>query len=182
VWNHRWEYDKGPQYLLAFARALQASHLHCTLHVVGQQFRQQPKAFDELEKLLDAGERGSTLRKGVWGFIETRDRYRALLASCDIVLSTALHDFQGISVLEAVQAGCRPLLPDQLVYPEQFAAEYLYRWHTEPQSNASAMLASLLRWYNNGLPAQPSLAQFEWHELRESYQQAINALLGQGTR
>ena len=39
------------------------------------------------------------------GLIERKEDYRALLAEADVVLSTAIHDFQGLSVLEAVAAG-----------------------------------------------------------------------------
>ncbi|MFB1002484.1 MAG: DUF3524 domain-containing protein, partial [Pseudomonadales bacterium] len=45
LWNHRWEYDKGPDRLLALVNALEASGLICELNIVGQQFRQTPKAF-----------------------------------------------------------------------------------------------------------------------------------------
>ena len=39
----------------------------------------------------------------------------------DFVVSTSLHDFQGLSILEAVSRGCLPLLPKRVVYPEYFS-------------------------------------------------------------
>jgi hypothetical protein len=42
------------------------------------------------------------------------------------VVSTALHEFQGLSVLEASQAGCLPLVPDRLCYPEMYPADCRY--------------------------------------------------------
>ena len=42
------------------------------------------------------------------------------------MVSTALHEFYGIAVIEAVRAGCRPLLPNRLSYPELFDGEFLY--------------------------------------------------------
>ena len=53
------------------------------------------------------------------------------MTRCDVVLSTALHDFQGLAVLEACAAGCTPLLPDRLVYPEIFTDTFLYRNEAE---------------------------------------------------
>jgi glycosyltransferase involved in cell wall biosynthesis len=61
-----------------------------------------------------------------WGFQESRDAYVALLASCDVALSTARHEFQGLAVLESAACGAVPLVPDSLVYREIWPAEYRY--------------------------------------------------------
>jgi glycosyltransferase involved in cell wall biosynthesis len=121
LWNHRWEFDKGPERLLALAEALLGGKLGFTLHVVGQQFRNRPDAFDQLFSLL---QRNGVL--GHWGYIEERSAYEALLGRCDVVLSTAGHDFQGLSVMEACAMGCTPLVPDGLVYPEWVAPAHRY--------------------------------------------------------
>lgn len=44
----------------------------------------------------------------------------------DIVLSTARHDFQGLSVLEAMAKGCVPLAPAALAYPEYIEPACLF--------------------------------------------------------
>jgi hypothetical protein len=64
---------------------------------------------------------------GQWGFVEHRQDYLELVQRSDVVLSTALHDFQGLSMLEAAALGCSPLAPDRLAYPEWFARDCLYR-------------------------------------------------------
>jgi hypothetical protein len=38
-----------------------------------------------------------------------------------VAVSTATHEYYGIAALEALAAGCRPLLPDRLAYPELLA-------------------------------------------------------------
>jgi glycosyltransferase involved in cell wall biosynthesis len=119
LWNHRWEHDKGPELLLEIAR--RSVDAGIVFHVVGQQFRQRPPAFDSLRELLE-----SAGCLGEWGFVADRQAYWNLLGSCDVALSTAHHDFQGLAVLEACRLGCTPLVPDRLAYPEWFDADYRY--------------------------------------------------------
>jgi glycosyltransferase involved in cell wall biosynthesis len=121
VWNHRWEYDKGVAGLLEITESLVAQALPFTLHVVGRQFRDRPAEFERLQSCLR-----ETGALGYWGHIEDRAEYMSLLAACDVVISTALHDFQGLSLLEACAMDCTPLIPDRLVYPEWFEAVFRY--------------------------------------------------------
>ena len=120
LWNHRWEYDKSPERLLAVIQHLPA-HLPLTFHVVGQRFRQQPKEFELIHALL-------VKRKwlGCWGYVDSLSEYRKLLRRSHLVLSTAIHDFQGLSILEAVAAGAVPIVPDRLAYQELFPVAYRY--------------------------------------------------------
>jgi glycosyltransferase involved in cell wall biosynthesis len=41
-----------------------------------------------------------------------------MLSRCDLVVSTAIQENFGIAVVEAILAGCQPVLPDRLAYPE----------------------------------------------------------------
>ncbi|MGB5324806.1 MAG: DUF3524 domain-containing protein [Pseudomonadales bacterium] len=180
LWNHRWEYDKGPEHLLAFVEALAASDLPITMHIAGQQFREQPAAFAVIEKLLDDPLLRGPVTKGQWGFVASQRKYRELLAGCDVVLSTAQHDFQGLAVLQACQAGCAPLLPDRLAYPEYFAPRFLYHWHDNPVDNARSMLHRLqdvLADLAAG-KALPDLQGLGWNALAPAYQQKISFLGG----
>ena len=49
LWNHRWEYDKGPAELLTLVQQMLAAELPFRLHLVGQQFRRWPPEFDALK-------------------------------------------------------------------------------------------------------------------------------------
>lgn len=126
AWNHRWEYDKGPGLLLALVQRVAEEKLPIRFHLMGQQFRQQPAEFKRLsEELSRSGQPGEG-----WianhGYIPARTDYLEQLAGCDVVLSTALHDFQGLAILEGCAMGCTPLCPDQLVYPEYLDERFLY--------------------------------------------------------
>ena len=113
LWNHRWEWDKNPEEFFAALRTLREAGCAFRLAVVGESFRERPAVFDEaLEEFADV--------IGKWGYVESRQEYLGILRDCDIVVSTALHEFFGLAVLEAAGCGCVPLLPRRLAYPEVF--------------------------------------------------------------
>jgi len=170
VWNHRWEFDKGPELLLAAVTELQARAVPFRLHVVGQQFRSTPEVFGQLRRRLEQGG-----RLGRWGHIEAVDDYRRLLQRADLVLSTALHDFQGIAVLEAVAAGCRPVVPDRLAYPELFPADCRYAEEDESRSLAR-MVERLAQRKAEGLRIDaPDICHLSWSALKPAWAEVIGA-------
>ncbi len=142
LWNHRWEYDKGPALLLAIVQACKQQNLELRFHIVGQQFRDQPTEFTELRRLLHDQESTGRTELGYFGYLAEAD-YRKLLGQCDVVLSTALHDFQGLAIQEACQAGCRPLAPKALAYPEYLPAEFLYQILQDDVATASEVAMTL---------------------------------------
>ena len=170
VWNHRWEFDKGPELLLKAAEQLIAAGVDFKLHVVGQQFRQVPEAFTELKKVLGD-------RAGHWGFMASVTEYRSLLKQSDVVISTALHDFQGIAVLEGVAAGCIPVVPDRLAYSELFPKECRYCSGNGETESLVAMLSHLAQSKAAGdLPDAPSVKRLGWNNLATDYAELIHQL------
>lgn len=172
LWNHRWEYDKGPEILLATLQACEDQKLVLDWHIVGQQFRQQPKAFSEIKLLLDASDSQQCLN---WGYIESVSEYSSLLNTADIVLSTALHDFQGLAILEATQAGCLPVLPNRLCYHEWFGAEFLVSsTPDDPTAEGRANAQRLTTLIDSELNA-PNVDSLNWHSLKPRYQSLIES-------
>jgi glycosyltransferase involved in cell wall biosynthesis len=176
VWNHRWEYDKGPERLFGAVRALQQAGADFRLHVVGQQFRRQPPVFADMYPLLKD-------HIGTWGMVESESGYRRLLQQSHVVLSTALHEFQGLALLEATACGCIPLAPDRLAYPEFVPAACRYpSFPDEPASESDAIAARLLALYTNyqrgALPGPPDVTALSWMHLRQKYETEIDALCG----
>jgi len=159
VWNHRWEYDKGPEQLLAALQQLPA-HLPLQVHVIGQRFRSEPAEFPRIKALLS--ERGWL---GDWGYLADEVAYAQRLADSHLVLSTAHHDFQGLAVLEAVAAGCVPLVPDRLAYPEWFGPAYRY-------ADPSELVAKLTGWVDacvSGRIYAPDVSTWSWSNLGPQY-------------
>ena len=183
VWNHRWEYDKGPKLLLQLAETILAQQLPIRLHVVGQQFRSFPTEFDKIATYLEQHAADLAIDQGSFGFIENRESYIDLLRRCDVVLSTALHDFQGLAIQEACSLGCTPLVPDALVYPEYIDAECLYPFNgnNEDKVNCAGILQRLENWQRmlakgNALP-RVLLDNFSQKVLRPKYAQLLERLV-----
>jgi glycosyltransferase involved in cell wall biosynthesis len=174
LWNHRWEYDKAPERLLLALRKLKTMHIDFRLHVTGQQFRTRPDAFasiqDEFHQHIDT-----------WGYIEDADSYQALLRHCDVIISTALHDFQGLAILEAVQAGCLPVVPTRLAYPELLPATCCYDSHSEsPEKDSEALACHLVQLAglhaSGSLPAAPDISSLSWADMTSHYRDLLNAI------
>lgn len=115
VWAARFEHDKGPELLLAALRQLRTEGLPFSLTVMGQHFNSCPEALRLVQR-----EFATELRH--FGYEPERQRYLQRLTQADVFISTAHHEFFGLSVLEAARAGCSLLLPRRLSYPELFEA------------------------------------------------------------
>jgi len=154
VWNHRWEHDKDPDLFFTTLFDLHAQGVPFRLMVMGEAFRERPAIFARARELLAD-------RIDHFGHLPSRAAYLATLSQADIVVSTARHEFFGLSVLEAVRAGCRPLVPRRLVYPELFGPEDLYDDH-ELTERLRAMLGQ------GRLPRAQALKlteRFAWQQL-----------------
>ena len=135
LWNHRWEYDKQPEVFFKAMEKLISRNIKFKIKVLGQSFRQSPSCFEEAEENLSP-------YIANWGYL-SRAEYLNALETSTIVVSAAIHEFQGLSMMEAIASGCTPVAPARLVYPEYIPSELLYEPATEIESE-SANLAGLL--------------------------------------
>lgn len=119
IWNHRWEHDKNPDEFFRALCTLSSNGLQFKLIVLGESFRHSPDCFEMARKQL----KDHLLH---FGYVESYQEYCRWLSKGTVAVSTSNHEFYGISVLEAVRAGCTPLLPKRLSYPELFPEKYLY--------------------------------------------------------
>ncbi len=164
LWNHRWEYDKQPEVLYYALKYLKNAEIDFTIAVIGQSFRNAPPIFEkirtEFSELISH-----------WGFQE-RDKYWGVLTESNFVLSTSLHEFQGLSVLEAIAKNCIPIAPNRMVYPEYINPENLYNVpnsHSQEQEGQS-LANKLLEIYQSGIKNDHSEAKkYFWDQLKPRY-------------
>jgi glycosyltransferase involved in cell wall biosynthesis len=111
LWNQRWEYDKNPEAFFRLMNRLDDADCRFRLILAGEHFEEQPYEFEKaFERYAD--------RILHYGYAEDFAEYSTLLHRADIIVSTAIHEFFGVAVLEAIYCGCHPLLPNRLSYPE----------------------------------------------------------------
>ena len=166
LWVGRLEYDKGCDRLPAFAELLEQSGVDFELAVVGQEFRERPASVSELQNRF--GHRLVHV-----GYLPSREDYLATLLDADVVVSTALHEFQGLAVLEAVSLCCLPIVPNRQVYSEWFDAEFLYEGDTadatvdgRAAAEAVMRIAALQR---AGRVSAPDVSRFSQQALAGDY-------------
>ena len=172
LWNHRWEYDKGPDELFAALGELRAKGAEFRLIVCGQSFRHVPEEFERArvgfaEELIHFG---------------TADRaeYTRLLAQTDVVVSTAVHEFFGLSVVEAMAAGACPLLPDRLSYPElltpELAERSLYRTRAQLVKKLRDFCSAPEKARAGAEEARACAERFDWSARVRDFDDAAEAL------
>jgi glycosyltransferase involved in cell wall biosynthesis len=159
VWNHRWEHDKGPEEFFAALYVLQEKNVCFRLIVLGESYASMPDCFTVAKKKLQ----NEIIH---FGYAASRKRYGELLSQGDIVISTAKHEFFGISVLEAVRAGAYPLLPESLSYPELYPKKYLYSAGTLVQRLEKLIRSAACLTEEE---SKELTERFAWHQLQHNY-------------
>ncbi len=166
LWNQRWEYDKDPATFFRALYELAAEGREFRLALAGENFRVEPGEFAQARVRL-----GSRLVH--FGYLPDTAQYGRLLWESDLVVSTALHEFFGVSILEAIYCGCRPVLPRRLSYPELIPAAMhpacLYDDFAGLVALLGSGLASPVR-----LPGlREAAAHFDWQYLAPAYDELL---------
>ena len=177
LWNQRWEYDKDPETFFRTLYALAEEGVNFRVALAGKSYRESAPEFEAARERLGP-------RVVHFGHADEA-RYGALLRQADVVVSTALHEFFGVAVVEAIYCGCFPVLPRRLTYPELLPPLYhedcLY---DDADGNGESLLARL-RWAlahpdrARALAAElcPAVARFDWAEMGPRYDETMEVAM-----
>ena len=111
-----------------------------------------------------------------WGYAESKSAYAQWLAKGDVLPVTSRQDFFGGSVVEAVAAGCVPLLPRRLNYPS-LIPESAHGTCLYDSGDFKAALRHMLAartW--RGISPAPWVARFDWTYLASIYDRRFSEL------
>jgi glycosyltransferase involved in cell wall biosynthesis len=166
LWVGRFEYDKGGELLHSILTLISDRNLPFEVAVVGQQFRRSPAVFAEIEQqFCDCIVQ--------FGYLKEASHFHQILQGADIVLSTALHEFQGLAVLEAIDAGCIPVVPNRLVYPEIVPQSFCYppssELEGEEAQHAADLIEATAQHLASGSVMAPDISAFSQEALKPRY-------------
>ena len=175
LWNNRWEYDKQPQVFFAALRELEARGVDFRLIVAGEAIDPGEASFGEARRQFAS----HTLH---WGYAPDSHSYGGLLRRADIVVSTALQEFFGIAVVEAMYCGCWPILPRRLSYPELIPPELHGACLYERDEHLVELLQAAIadRRDRRSAELRGSAARFDWSQVAPIYDEAFERVAAGG--
>lgn len=181
LWVARWEHDKNPETFFEAIKILKWHGAEFRLSVLGQQFLEHPPAFDWARQYF-------YYHIDWWGYQPNRRDYEDALAEADVVVSTADHEFFGLSIAEAVAAGAYPLLPNRLAYPEILnlaqapeAGEFYYQGGAHELGARLIELAECTHrndlWQGDCERARRLVARFHWDNVLPKLDDGLDQML-----
>jgi glycosyltransferase involved in cell wall biosynthesis len=179
LWAARWEHDKNPEDFFKAIKILKDKNMPFRISVIGQSFRDRPPIFDQAHNdfrdYIDS-----------WGYQQSREDYERSLCDANVVVSTANHEFFGISIVEAVAAGAYPLVPNRLSYPEilglgriEGIEQFFYDGTAQNLADKLCQLAARIE-KSDFWPARISSSilsdHYKWHNLASRYDEALEQI------
>lgn len=177
LWAARAEHDKNPEDFFEALKKLKAEGIDFRLSVIGPRFREVPHVFAWAKDFF-------TDHIDRWGFQQDPADYTAALVEADVIVSTANHEFFGLSVAEAIAAGAFPILPRRLSYPELLdsvrsdrADEFFYDGTAPDLAHRLTQAAGLVEtgrlWSADNLRGATAMERFWWQNLAPALDDAL---------
>lgn len=169
-WNHRWEYDKGPDEFFESLFQLSDEGIDFRLVVLGEAYQKSPPIFAEAkEKLTD-----KILH---FGYADSFEEYAKWLWEIDLLPVTSRQDFFGGSVVEAMNCDCFPLLPMRLAYREHLPGNLhdVHFYEDDLLGKMRRLLSDLKRL--RAFRGRPYVGRYDWRDSVRFYDERFASLL-----
>jgi len=167
LWSHRWEFDKRPDLFAGALVTLLDEGLDFDVALLGES-RGHDKDFDPLRDRLQD-------RCIAFGFLPDREDYDRILSRADIVVSCAEQEYFGISIAEAIHAGCYPVLPRGQVYPSMYGTRCRGRHFYQTRDELVSLLRDLVTGRECGhvCSLDRDVDRYCWERLAPEYDRLI---------
>jgi len=173
VWNHRWGFDKNCEMFFSALEKIDSMGLDFNLALMGENFGKIPEEFKEAKKKFKD-------RILQFGYVPLREEYEKWLKRGAIVISTAIQENFGISVIEAMLMGCVPLLPDRLSYPEilpkEFHEHFLYKNRQDLIEKLFLIISDYKRYEEIQSRLAKKMTSFLWKKVISGYDRKLERL------
>ena len=133
---------------------------------LGEYFNKEPEIFLKAKKHL---------KENIvhFGYVKTQAKYIEWLQKADIIPVTSLHDFFGVSVVQAVYADCIPLLPKRLAYPEIVPIKEYPNNYYEGQKEFIEKLEDMILNPEKYPTAKKAVERFDWPNIIGEYNKKL---------
>ena len=171
LWNHRWEYDKNPRAFLKALTRLSDEGLLFEVALTGENPRQVAEEFEAARTRLGS-------RVVQYGYVDRFEDYARLLWAADVQVSTAYHDFFGLSTVEALYCGCVAFLPRRLNYLDLIPAPCHDRFLYDEGEVYRVLRDYLLAPEKAPADLRTHVSRYDWSIQAPHYDRALEALAG----
>ena len=167
LWNHRWEFDKAPDYFRNVLLDFKKHKMPFSLILTGEQFDSIPPPL----LLIQEEFHQEILHQG---YAKSREEYEALLDRSDFVIHSPKQENFGISVLEAMSKGVIPLLGEGTAYDDWCEGSFI-------TSNPTTIRERFVNYAANPAPyrnlAKQIAQRFDWDKVIPLYNEATNEIV-----
>lgn len=168
LWNHRWEYDKGPVEFYEALCTLDRAGESFQLILCGEQFREHPEVFNRIltqfkSKIIHVG------------FAATREAYDQLLQRSTFIVHAPLQEYFGLSVAEAMAHGVIPLLQRGQAYESWIPSEYVFESEDDFLIKWRALKQQIA---HHRMAAHAIASNYFWPEVSEVIAKALKDIAG----
>jgi len=174
IWNHRWGFDKNHRLFFSVLEELLERGLDFQVALMGENFSKIPEEFIQAREIFKE-------RIVTFGYVASRNDYIRWLKRGTVVVSTAIQENFGMSVIEAVIMGCFPLLPNRLSYPEIIPEEFHTRCLYKNRNDLLLKLSRIVTDVQSGTEIQTELTEkmrsFLWERVIKDFDTAIERLV-----
>ena len=173
IWNHRWGFDKNFKTFYQALKAIEKQGIDFRLALMGENFGMIPDEFIRAQNRFKD-------KIVQFGYVPSRSDYINLLKQGSIAVSTAIQENFGMSVIEAVLAGCVPLLPDRLSYPEilpqAFHDAFLYRNKYDFIEKLARIIIDIEAYQTAQKQLAAEMKKFLWENVISDYDRMLREL------